>query len=176
VIAGASLTLRIHLQVTTLQAKLRSCRASKMSVGRLLTVQEAKDQQLLCASDYLCQLCNKSWPDKKALILFTTPELVQFNLASLRKLAEQKKLRQIVVDEFDVIAECKNNYRPAYLNLVRELRLHCWPFTTFLFLSATATKQSILEVLPEDSSKKMQPYLFLSKRPLLDNHIHVSNV
>jgi superfamily II DNA helicase RecQ len=159
----------------TLSNKFKASTGCKMLVKRLLTVREAKASKQLCASDYLRQLCNNNFEHGTSLILFSTPELVESNLSSLQQLANYKKLRQIVIDEFDVIAEARSNYRSAYLDLVQDLRKHCWPSTTFLFLSATATRQAILEVLPECTTKGMKPYLFLSRRPLLDNHVHVSH-
>ena len=70
--------------------------------------------------------------DNKPVILFATPELVVSDsfLVSLGILYRARKLHQIVIDEFDYIAESTENFRKDYKKLPK-FRLLC-PQVPFL--------------------------------------------
>jgi len=166
---------------------MRELKKHRVPVEGLLSKDIAKAQNKSSAADRLGQLVQgqEKW-NKDFMVLFATPELlmedVNSNEAFLRKevknalelLARKGILRRIVNDEFDAIEESNSIFRSAYPFLTPALREAC-PSVPFLFLSGTASKSAVVELLSHQQVARVpKPKLFMSSQPLPDNHVYVS--
>lgn len=147
-----------------------------LDAERLLTVEDAKAEGALSASDRLTEILNQNRPDQNAPkklsqkphIIFTTPELLSYNLDRVKKMSECGILRRIVMDEFDSVSSCHEHFRPEYPKLLPKLREECkGSATKFMFLSATTNDATLRGLLSNQSQPK--PKLFLSSRAVSDS-------
>jgi hypothetical protein len=146
-----------------------------IDVENLWTSTEADKNGRLSAGGRLWEIAKRNWRrDTKPLIIFSTPELVKSGWDALSDLSHQGILKRIVVDEFDVIGESSEKYRGAYLDLLPRLREKCrWcdrPIPIML-LTATATKQAILDLL-DSANESSKAKMFLCQRALPDWHTY----
>ena len=105
-----------------------------------------------------------------ARLLLATPELLSHREKQLKALTACGILQRVVVDEFDCIEDTGQNFRETYQDIVRLLRENC-SGAQFLFLSATASKTSLLGLLNLNATISktggvQQPHLYLAKVPL----------
>jgi hypothetical protein len=103
-------------------------------------------------------------------LIFSTPELVSIYLEDIAILHDSGVLSSITFDEFDVQSDASEIYRGVYISLLPSLREKC-KNTSFMFLSATASNQDLLRIVPKRPYHQPKMKLFLSQRPLQDSLI-----
>lgn len=104
----------------------------------------------------------------KCTLIFSTPELIECNIVAISRLHQAGVLTSIVFDEFDVQTEAYDDYREVYVELLPRLRETC-PSASFMFLSATASRNALLSIVPKVALPEQKMKLFLSHRPLSDS-------
>jgi len=105
----------------------------------------------------------------RCTLIFSTPELVKANLEDIAVLHDGGGvLSSIIFDEFDVQSEANEDYRGVYISLLPSLREKC-SNASFMFLSATASNQDLLTIVPKVLNHQPKIKLFVSHRPLQDS-------
>jgi superfamily II DNA helicase RecQ len=157
-------------------------RRKKVNVAELLSRNDATRLGELRGSDFLVDLLErynlKSYSKNDPLIIFSTPELLDFCAGKhgpIELLAKQNLISLIVIDEFDCIKDCNQQHRMAYTTIVPVLKDVLKPSCVpFLYLSATGSSVQISDILSslQASALSPKPILFQSEQILPNNHIY----
>jgi superfamily II DNA helicase RecQ len=179
---------------------MKQLRDRGVNVEQLLSHDDARKLGQLSGSNYLQDLANKytvhpgnpQAPSHLPLIIFSTPEIIIDSICcrnAIKRLAEEKLLSLVVIDEFDYVESCHEHFRRSYVNLVSSLKVTLCQDSSqipFLFLSATGSSDLIFEqletIVPEMTtqfvseqfslSTRTPPVLYQTSHVLPSNHIY----
>ena len=171
---SGGLTLVIVPFNAQIESQLESLRWMRPIVAeKLLRVEEAIKGKL-SASTRLQELTKYTFSNiLDPLIIFGTPELLEYteSLDALSTLSRQGHLKRIVVDEFDVLEDSKEEYRAVYLELFPRIRKKCrfrGEAIQIMSLTATVTKCAILKSRESSADKSSgAKMVFVKERFLL---------
>jgi hypothetical protein len=168
----------VHIVVEPLNAIIKSqlrnlnAFADVLQVEQLLNEEDAKHQRSHRAGDRLQEILNDIKMNgclEKPVLLFTTPELIESCMPQLEALSMVKSLKNLTIDEVDMIHQSHASFRGAYTEILGNLRRHCQG-TKFVFLSATVTAAGLAGLLPPMASiHDEKPVLYLNDRALADS-------
>jgi superfamily II DNA helicase RecQ len=167
----------VHIVVEPLNAIIKSqlrdlsSFAQVIHIEQLLNEEDAKCQRSHRASDRLQEILNDIKTNRlgKPVLLFTTPELIATCMPQLEALSMVMSLKNITIDEVDMIQQSHASFRGVYTEILGNLRGHCQG-TKFVFLSATVTATGLAGLLrPTASIHDEKPVLYLNDRALADS-------
>lgn len=147
-----------------------------VNVTRLLPHDDAKTAGQLHGPAYFRRIANNcNIGQEKPLIIFSTPELLEYCSDTINTLAVNRRLSLIVFDEFDYINECHQQHRSAYTTIVQTMKAAVGESQIpFLYLSATGSSSFIFDILSARSNSVYDspPILVQTAHILPQNHVY----
>lgn len=159
-----------------ISSQISELKQRKINVERLLPADEVSDPGKLHAYDYLQRLTN-SYNRENPLIIFCTPEILYKCACEnglIQSLVEKNLMSLVVIDEFDYIDDCYEQYRNEYTTIVPKLKQSVKGSNIpFLYLSATGSSYRMKNILQaQPSNTLVKPILFQVTQILPKNHIY----
>lgn len=155
-----------------IESQIVELRNRNVLTEKLLNLDDASALRKPRAKERLNEL--SKCKEKKARVLFCTPELFKHVEDEMKMLVEKRMISLIVVDEFDIIQDAIPTYRAEYLTLVPLLRVVA-PNVPLFFLSATFSRKLLAQLIQTRSDSKgdvCKPNLYQSTDPLPRNHVY----